>query len=352
MEAQAKGFLKSLLDTPGPTGYEEKVVEVWRDYVKQHIGSAEIDTHGSGYGIVNPDADRKVMVVGHADEVGLIVKYVDDSGFVYVGPAGGVDPAVLLSQRVQIITGEGLVPGVISKKAVHLMDKGKNEDSPKLYDLWIDIGAKDGEEARSLVRVGDPIVWGGGFEDLRNGLAVARNFDNRVGCYAVAEMLRRLNERKSELNVGVIGVASVWEEVGAGGIGPLAAKLTPDLGIAIDVTHDTNTPTVNKQRFGDTKCGRGPVLVRGVRTRKKVFDLLEDVAKSKQMDYQIETDHGRTGTDADTMYGRLTGIPISVISIPCRYMHTSTEIVSLDDVDRTVDLLVEFMLSLKADTAF
>ncbi len=345
MEERSRAFLMKLLETSGPAGYEEPVLQVWADYVAQFVTPVQVMSHGDRYAILHPDKPFKVMISGHADEVGLMVNYIDDNGFIYVGAIGGVDVAVLLSQHIEIITPNGVVPGVISKKAFHLLDR-TNDKPPKLHELWIDIGSNNREETEKRVRIGDPIVWGGGFKELANGLAVARNFDNRTGCYVAAETLRRLAARKDELKVSVISVAGVQEETGVWGIAPLVGKLRPDIGIAIDVTHDTNTPTISKNQYGDVKCGRGPSIQRGVRSSEKLFNGLEKTAKAKGIPYQIDLDFGRTHTDADPMSERGKGASVNIIGIPCRYMHTSTEVVSLIDLENAVMLLTEYILSL------
>ncbi|OQY28887.1 MAG: hypothetical protein B6244_05635 [Candidatus Cloacimonetes bacterium 4572_55] len=354
MDSQSKDFLKKLLAAAAPAGFEDPATDVWKKYVEQFVSPVKSETRGSRYAIINEDAAKKILVVGHSDEIGLMVNYIDDNGFVYVAPIGGMDPMVLLSQRVRILTQNGPLFGVISKKAIHLMDRGKKDEIPKLYNLWVDIGAKDKKEAEELIQVGDPIIWGGDFEEMRNDLAVARNFDDRSGCYVSGELMRRLSEHadKGNLKVGVVGAASVCEEVGNGGAGMLAERLRPALAIAVDVNHDTNIPSVEKKRFGDIKCGLGPCLTKGVRTSRTAFALMEKAAKAKEIPYQIDIDMGRTGTDADSMYHRASGTPISLISIPCRYMHTSTEVINLEDMDKSVDILVEFVLSLDENISF
>lgn len=352
MDSQTITFFTKLLDQPGPSGYEHDVSQIWQEYVTAYSDKVETDTHGNTYATLNAGQSFQIMIAGHADEIGLAVNYVSEDGFIYFMRIGGVDPSVLLSQRVKILTKHGEVPGVISKRAIHLRDADKKDEPPKIHELWIDIGAKDKEDVLKRIRIGDPIIWGESYRELANDFAIARNFDNRIGCLIVAEILRRLTDRKSELKVSVCGAVTVQEEVGLLGAGSLAERVKPDLGIAIDVTHDTNTPTVSKTRFGDIKCGKGPSIYRGTRTNARVFDLLEEVSTEKEIPVQIEVESGRTGTDADMISRSGYGIPINVVSIPCRYMHTSTEVINLNDVENAIKLLVEFILKLDNKTKF
>jgi putative aminopeptidase FrvX len=341
MDPSSKKFLQELLDVPGPSGFEQRVQDVWRAYVAGFCTELRTDVHNNVVATLKGSGAFSVMVVGHADEVGMAVVNIDDNGYIYFNRIGGVDPSILPSQRVRLLTRGGTVRGVIGKKAAHLLDSG-DDKPPKVYDLWIDIGAKDKTDAQSKVRVGDPIVFGEDFAELQNGIAVARDFDNRVGCYLAAEMLRELSKMQG-LVPTVYAVSSAQEETGVWGAGPIAYALKPSLGIALDVTHATDYPGLSKNRFGDVQLGKGPVLLRGVKTSEIVFDLLSETAHKHSIPFQVEVEVGRTGTDADVMADRGPGIAVTVVSIPNRYMHTSTELIHLDDLDHCVKLLVEFI---------
>jgi putative aminopeptidase FrvX len=353
MEEAAKKFLRELLDVPGPSGYEQRVQAVWRGYVGAFCNDVRTDVHNNVVATLKGADDFGVMVVGHADEIGMIVVNVDENGYIYFGRIGGVDPTILPSQRVQVLAKGGAVRGVVGKKAAHLLDSG-DDKPPKIHDLWIDIGAKDRADALARVRVGDPIIFGENFEELSNGYAVARNFDNRVGCYIAAETLRALSviseSKVSGLKPTVYAVSSAQEETGVWGAGPLAYALKPALGIALDVTHATDYPGLSKNRFGDVQLGKGPVIARGVKTSELVFDMLEETARKHNIPWQVEVEGGRTGTDADVIADRGPGIAVTVVSIPNRYMHTSTELIHLDDLDNCVKLLVEFIQTLDGGT--
>ncbi|HMB69404.1 MAG TPA: M42 family peptidase, partial [bacterium] len=287
-----------------------------------------------------------VLVAGHADEIGLIVRRIDDSGVLWFGKIGGVDPAVLAGTRVRVLTRKGdAVPGVIGMPAIHLLPPKETSAKPKLDDLSIDIGAKDQKDAEKLLSVGDPVVFGEDFRELRGGFAAHRCFDNRMGCFIVAEMMRALAAKKRRAAT-VIGVSSVQEETGVFGAGLLGERYHPTVAIAVDVTHDTTTPGISKTAQADVACGKGPVITRGVRTSRIVSDLLEKSARAGRIPFQLEIDQGHTGTDADALSGRSTGIPVGVVSVACRYMHTPCEVIHLGDLEQAVDLLVRFVSGL------
>lgn len=348
MDNSSKSFLRELLNVPGPSGYEQRVQMVWRGYVGSFCDDIRTDVHNNVVATLKGTDDFSVMVVGHADEIGMVIVNIDEQGYLYFKNIGGVDPSILPSQRVKVLTKSGPVRGVIGKKPAHLLDE-EDKKLPKMHELWIDIGAKDREDALRCVRVGDPIIFGENFEEMPNGFAIARDFDNRVGCYVVAEMLRGLSQVQA-LKATVYGVSSAQEETGVWGAGPIAYALKPKLGIAIDVTHATDYPGLSKNRFGDVKLGGGPVISRGVKTSEIVYDLLEETAQKHSISFQVEVEAGRTGTDADVMADRGPGIAVTVVSIPNRYMHTSTEMIHLDDLDNCVKLLVEFIQTLSGET--
>jgi endoglucanase len=306
----------------------------------------EVDVYGNHTAVL-PGSDKvSVMVAGHADEIGLIVRRIDDTGVLWFGRIGGVDPAVLAGTRVRVVTRRGdVVPGVIGMPAIHLLPPKETSPKPKLEDLCIDIGAKDRKDAEKAVAVGDPVVFGEDFRELRGGFASHRCFDNRMGCFIVAETARALAARKSR-RATVYAVSSVQEETGVWGAGFVGERYNPTIGIAVDVTHDTTTPGISKTAQPDIACGKGPVLTRGIRTNRVVTDLLEKAARAGRIPYQVEIDQGHTGTDADAISARRTGIPVGTVGIACRYMHTPCEVIHLGDLEQAVDLLVRFVTSL------
>lgn len=341
MRASSREFLVRLLDEPSPTGFEAGAQRIWAGYVEPFVDRVESDVYGNHTAVIEGTGKASVMVVGHSDEIGLILKRIDSSGQLWFGKIGGVDPSVLPGTRVRVLTSKGIVPGVIGLPAIHLLPPGEAGKKLKLTDLTIDIGATDGKEAAKLVSVGDPVIFGEDFQDLAGGFASHRAFDNRMGCFVVAEMLRQLKRTKRAATI--YGVSSVQEETGVWGAGLVADRYLPTVAIAVDVTHDTSTPGISSTAFADVQCGKGPVLARGVRTSRRVFELLEKAARSAKVPVQIEIDEGVTGTDADPISARRTGVPVGNVSVACRYMHTPAEVIHLRDLEQAATLLARFV---------
>jgi endoglucanase len=343
MRSDSKDFLVRLLDVPAPSNFEMPAQRIWRERVEPFVDRLETDVYGNHTAILEGPDDASVLVVGHADEIGLIVRRIDDEGMLWFGKIGGVDPAVIAATRVRVLGKKGEVPGVIGMPAIHLLPPGDTSKKPKLTELCIDIGAKSQRDAQKLVSVGDPVVFGEGFCEMAGGFASHRCFDNRMGCFVVAEMLRQLKSARGR-RATVYGVSSVQEETGVWGAGLVADRYMPTLAVAVDVTHDTSTPGISKTAQADVRCGKGPVLTRGVRGNRQIVDLLEKTARAAKIPFQIEIDEGRTGTDADAMSDRRTGIPVANVSVACRYMHTPCEVVHLEDLVQAANLLAKFVL--------
>jgi len=355
MRPQSRDFLVRLLNVPGPTNFETPVQRVWRKYAEPFADRIEIDAYGNNTAIVEGSSSLSVMLVGHSDEIGLIIRRIDAQGMLWFGPIGGVDATILAGTRVRILSRKGEVPGVIGFPAIHLTPRGEIPKTPKLGDLSIDIGANTKRDAEKLVSVGDPAIFGEDFRELNGGFASHRSFDNRVGCFVVAEVLRELRAnrtRRKRPAATIYGVSSVQEETGVWGAGLVAHRYMPTVGIAIDVTHDTSTPGISKTTLPDVVCGKGPVLARGIRNNRMVGDLLEEAGRAAKVPYQIEIDEGHTGTDADAISVRQTGIVVGTVSIACRYMHTPCEVIHLEDLTRTVALLTRFVQNLSPKVSF
>jgi endoglucanase len=353
MRPQSKDFLVRLLNVPGPTNFETPVQRIWRKNVEPHADRLEIDTYGNNTAILEGSQKLSVMIVGHADEIGLIVKRIDSSGMLWFGTIGGIDPTILAGSRVRVLAKRGEVPGVIGFPAIHLTPRGEQPKIPKIGDLSIDIGAKSKREAERLLAVGDPVIFGEDFREMAGGFASHRAFDNRVGCYIVAEVMRELRaNRRRKAAATVYGVSSVQEETGVWGAGLVAYRYMPTVAVAVDVTHDTSTPGVSKTTLPDVVCGKGPVLSRGIRNNRMLVDQLEAAARSAKVPYQVEIDEGHTGTDADAISNRKTGIPVATLSIACRYMHTPCEVIHLGDLTRAVALLTRFVQNLSEKMSF
>lgn len=347
MRKESKDFLVRLLDEPAPSGFEAKAQRIWREHVEPHVDRVETDVYGNHTAILEGKDAVSVMLVGHADEVGLIVKRVDERGHLAVGRIGGVDPAVLAGTRVRVLTAKGEVPGVIGMPAIHLLPRGESTKPPKIEDVAVDIGAKDKRDALRLVSIGDPIVFGEGFRELANGFASHRAFDNRMGCWVVAETLRLVAKARGR-RAKVLGVSSVQEETGVWGAGLVADRYMPTLAVAVDVCHDTSTPGIGKASFVDVRCGKGPVITRGVRSSRRIGELLEAAAKGAKIPFQNDIDEGSTGTDADPVSSRRSGIPATALGVPCRYMHTPCEVIHLGDLENAAKILAAFVVRLDA----
>lgn len=352
MRDQSLDFLKTLVNTPSPVGHEARGQRVWLDYAKQFADETFSDAYGNCVAVLNKGGSPRVMLAGHADEIAMAVNYITEEGFVYVRKMGGVDAAITKAQRVTIHTRNGPVRGVVGNVAPHLMKEEKESKAPKIHDLFIDLGVGSKKDAEKLVHIGDPITLVDEFELLRNDLAVARAFDNRIGTFAVVEALRLLKEGKTKLQAEVCAVSNVQEEVGLLGARQIAYSLKPDVAVVVDVTHATDYPTVNKPQHGDVKVGAGPTLTHGGCNHPEVVARLEQVAKTKKIALQHEAMSATSGTDTDAIFWTRGGIASALVSLPNRYMHSPVELVSLKDLEQIPELLAAFAASLKKGEEF
>lgn len=350
MEEQSRDFFYSLIRTPSPSGYEERIQSVIKDNMKDVADEIRVDVHGNLIAAINPDAPYRVMLAGHCDQIGLIVNYIDAEGFVYVLSLGGWDPQTLVGVRVTIWGRKGPVEGVIGRKAIHLLTEEERRRVPKVTDLWVDIGVDSKAEAEEYVRVGDAGTIPLDCKELLNNRVAAPATDDKSGVWVVMEALRRINRDK--LNVGVFAVSTVQEEVGLRGARTSSFGIDPDLGIAVDVTHATDTPTIDKKISGEIKLGGGPVIGKGPNMNMKLVDSLLDVACANEIPYQLAAENRITGTDAASIQVNRVGVATGLISIPNRYMHTPVEIVSWSDMDNAANLLARFCESLTKDVSF
>jgi endoglucanase len=344
-------FLKRLLDTPGPSGFERAPARVWRDEART-FAEVHGDVMGNSYAVVNPGGSPTILLAGHIDEIGLIVTYVDDNGFVYFGPVGGWDPQVLVGQRVRILGRDGDVVGVVGKKPIHLMKPEERDKASKIIELWIDVGAADKAEALARVQVGDAAVIDAGLVELPNGRIASRAIDDRVGAFVVLEAARRYAEQPGAARV--VAVATTQEEIGWRGGGALAGAVhvAPAMAVAVDVTFATDHPGVDKKEHGEAAVGGGPVLTRGSVISPVAFGLLRDAAERLQVPYVVHAAGRESFTDADSMHNAREGIATALLSIPNRYMHSPNELVALEDLDRAADLLAEACRAVTAETDF
>jgi endoglucanase len=350
MESAAYDFFKTVLTTPSPSGYESPLQQVVRDYIGGFADQVQTDVHGNVIAVKNAQAPLRVMLAGHCDQIGLIVQHVDDEGFLYVQPIGGWDPQVLIGQRMTVWTDSGPVPAVIARKPIHLLTEDERKQVPKMKDLWLDIGANNKEDAQKVVRVGDPVTVALHFEELRNQQAISSAMDDKTGLWVVMEALRRADPAK--LRCAVYAVSTVQEEVGLRGARTAAFGIDPQVGIAVDVTHATDCPTIEKKEEGDVRLGRGPVIYRGPNMNPKVVQQLIQAAEQHQIPYQLGASGRASPTDANSIQVNRAGVATGLVSIPNRYMHSPVEMISLEDIDRAADLLARFVEGLAPEASF
>jgi putative aminopeptidase FrvX len=342
-------LLRDLLTAAGPPGHEAAPTRVWREAAEGFGAEVTADAMGSSVARVAGRADSPLLaVVGHIDEIALLVSHVSDKGFLHVVRSGGWDPQVLVGQRVEVLTREGPIPGVVGRKPIHLLEGDERKKAMELKQLHVDIGARDGDEARQRVREGDQIVIAADPVELPNGRVASRSLDNRLGVYVALEVARRVHEAGGGAGP-VAGVAAVQEEIGALGAHAMAYGLRPDLAVVVDVTHATDAPGVEPGELGKHGLGDGPVITRGAIVSRRVNDLLDAAAEAEGIDCSTEVAGGATHTDADAVHLSRTGIPTAVVSIPLRYMHSPVELVELADVENVIKLIAAMALRLEED---
>lgn len=352
MRDESLKFLRTLINTPSPSGFETRGQRVWLDYAKRYAEATETDAYGNAVAWLNKGGSPRLMLAAHADEIAMTVNFINSDGFIYVRRVGGIDPAITKAQRVNIHTRSGPIRGVVGNVAPHLM-RGEGEPKlPKIHDLFIDIGVSSRKEAEKLVRIGDPITLVDEFEMLRGDLAVARAFDNRIGTFAVAETLRLLRDSVRTLKAEICAVSNIQEEVGCLGARQIAYTLKPDAALVVDVTHATDYPTVSQAQHGDIKMGKGPAITHGGPNHAEVVARLEKVAAEEKIALQHEAISSTSGTDTDAIFWTRGGIPSALISLPNRYMHSPVEVVSLKDLEQIPQLMAAFARSLKKGEQF
>jgi putative aminopeptidase FrvX len=344
-------FLKRLLDTPAPSGFEGPAAKVWREEASK-FAKVTTDVAGNSMAEINPGGSPTIMLDGHIDEIGLIVQFIDDEGYVYPSPIGGWDPQVLVGQRIRFLGRDGDVLGVVGKKPIHLMKTADRDQASKMTELWVDIGAANKAEAEARLSVGDPGVIDSKTIDFPNGRIVSRSIDDRIGAFVVLEALRRYAEKPGAARV--VAAATTQEEIAWHGGGALVCTncVNPQMAIVIDVTFATDHPNIEKKEIGDHRIGGGPVLSRGAIISPVVFSLLRDVAEREHISYSVHAAGRDTATNADAIHIAREGVATALVSIPNRYMHSPNELVSLEDVDRTATLLAEACRAVTDKTDF
>ncbi len=352
MRKESKKFLEAYLNNASPTGFEKPGQELWLDYIRPYIGDYITDVYGSVAGIINPGNEYKVVIEAHADEISWFVNYITDDGYLYVTRNGGSDYMITPSKRVNIYTEKGVVKGIFGWPAIHVREPGK-EPATNQDNVFIDIGCSKREEVEKLgVHVGSVAVFDDQMMMLNDQYIVGRALDNRIGGFMIAEVARRLTEKKKKLPFSLYIVNAVQEEIGLRGAEMISRRIRPDVAICTDVTHDTYAPLYNKKRSGDIKCGKGPVLTYGPAVQNNLLRHIIQAAEQAKIPFQRAAASRSTGTDTDSFAYSTEGVASALISLPLKYMHTTVETVAVDDVAAVIDLIYESILSLKQGQDF
>ncbi len=354
MKKEDREFLFQLLETPSPTGFEMPGQQVWADWIKSYAPEVNCDAYGSTWATLPGKSSRTIMLEAHADEIGYMIKHVDDRGFLRLDRVGGSDAATARGRRLTILGDKGPVSGIIGNTAIHLRrDEAGAEKAPQVHDLWVDVGASNSVEVAALgLRVGHPAVYQDGPLELAHKRLIGRALDNRIGGYILAQVMKRLATHKKKPTFTLICLNAVQEEIGGNGARMATYRLKPDLCVCLDVTHATDTPGLDVNKFGSVKLGGGPTLSHGTANHPLVVQRLLDVAAHAKVPIQHEASSRFTGTDTDQIFHSREGIPSALVSLPLRCMHSVVETVHLDDVQLSIELLSEFVLSLTEKDVF
>ncbi|MBC7189197.1 M42 family metallopeptidase [Candidatus Aerophobetes bacterium] len=350
MEERSFLFLKKLIEAPSPSGFERPAQKVVKEELESFADKVHTDIHGNVIAVKNPEGKPRIMLAGHCDEVGFMVRYIDEDGFIYFSPIGGIDAHIVPGQRVKIHTKEGPVLGVVGKKPIHVLEEEEKKKVVRISEQWIDIGLKGKKEVEKIVKVGDPVTFCWELERLQGESIVARGLDDKIGTFIVCEVLKSLSE--TSFKAALFAVSTVQEEVGLRGARTAAFFIDPDIGIAVDADSATDFPGMDKKKEGEIKLGEGPVISVGPNINPKVGSMLIEIAKSKNLPYQIAGEPRATPTDANVIQINKMGVATGLVSVPVRYLHTPVEVVSLKDVENAITLLKEFILLVKDRESF
>lgn len=347
------GFFRSYINNASPVGFETWGQKLWIDYLKPYVDTHYVDPYGTAVGVINPDHPFKVVIEAHADEISWFVNYITAEGLMYLKRNGGVDHQTAPASRVFVHGKKGPVKAVFGWPAIHtrIGTPDQKEAHPRTDNLWLDCGARNRKEVEDLgIHVGAVVTYQDGFDELANGNYVGRAFDNRVGGFMIAEVARLLKENKKKLPFGLYVVNAVQEEIGLRGAEMIARRIKPNIAIVTDVTHDTTTPMINKNIEGEVACGRGPSLAYAPAVHNKLLGIVEQVAADHDIPVQWRALSRSTGTDTDSFAYANDGCPSVLISIPLRYMHTTVEMLHEDDIEETIRLMYETLLTLTPKT--
>ncbi|RCS54637.1 M42 family peptidase [Bremerella cremea] len=351
MESESLQFFEQMLNTPSPSGYEAPVQDLVREYAGKFADKVDTDFHGNVIAAVNSGGKVRVMMAGHCDQIGLLVTQIDEMGFIRCQTIGGWDPVQLVGQKMAIWTDQGEIPAVISRKPIHLLTDSERKAPIQLKDLWLDIGAQDQAQAKSLVKVGDPVTLQLGMQKMQNGLVFGPKMDDTTGLWVVVEAARRYG-KFAKKNCAAFAASTVQEEIGLRGAKTSAFGIDPHIGIAVDVTHATDCPTIDRGERGEVYLGRGPVIYRGPNMNPKVVSRLIEVAEKHKIPYQIAALGKAAPNDSNAIQTTRGGVAAGLVAIPNRYMHSAVETISLEDIDHAATLLAEFLHSIEDDDDF
>jgi endoglucanase len=354
MKKEDREFLHQLLESRSPTGFEMPGQKVWASWIRNHADHVECDSYGSTWARLAGKTDHVIMLEAHADEIGYMVKHIDDKGFIRLDRVGGSDAATARGRRLTIMGDKGDVPAIIGNTAIHLRrDDHGHEKAPAVHDLWVDVGASNPTEVAKLgIRVGHPAVYQDGPMELANKRIVGRALDNRIGGYIIAQVMKRIATGKRKPAFTLLCLNAIQEEIGGHGAKMATYRLRPDLCVCLDVTHATDTPGIDAAKFGSVKLGGGPTLTHGTANHPLVVKHLIEVAKESKIPIQHESSSRFSGTDTDKIFHSRQGIPSALVSLPLRCMHSVVETAHLDDIAHTIELLTNFVLSLKDKDSF
>lgn len=345
-------FLESYLNNSAPTGFEISGQKIWLDYIKPYVDETFVDTYGTAVGVINPEAEYKVVIEAHADEISWFVHYITDDGIIYVVRNGGSDHQIAPSKRVTIHTEKGPVPAVFGWPAIHVRNRAK-EEAPQVNNIFLDCGCSSKEEVEALgVHVGCVITYDDPFTILNDKKFVGRSLDNKMGGFVIAEVARQIKENKTKLPFGLYIVNSVQEEIGLRGAEMIANRIKPNVAICTDVTHDTQTPMIKKIEQGDIHSKKGPVLTYGPAVHNNLLKLIINAAENNKIPFQRLAASRSTGTDTDAFAYSNQGVASALISFPLRYMHTTVEMVDKEDVESTIKLMYESLKLIKENQDF
>ena len=352
LNKKSMSFLEQYLNNAAPTGYEWEGQKIWMDYLKPYVDTFITDTYGTAVGVINPDAKFKVVIEGHSDEISWYVNYITDKGLIYVIRNGGSDHQIAPSKWVNIHTKKGVVKGVFGWPAIHTR-KAAKEETPKIDNIFIDIGAESKEEVEKMgVHVGCVITYPDTFQVINENKFICRAIDNRAGGFMIAEVARLLHENNIKLPFGLYITNSVQEEVGLRGAEMITNTIKPDVAIVTDVCHDTTTPMINQKEQGFIEMGKGPVVSYAPAVQNKLREKILDTAIAKEIPFQRLASSRYTGTDTDAFAYSNGGVASALISLPLRYMHTTVEMVHKDDVENVIRMIYETLLEIKPEESF